>query len=191
MKRFPAIWLAAALALTAAPLHAQTLFGLIPDENPQNGRDAYRMRVRAEVMGLLGRWKQVWDADDIRAATDLWTRDGVLVEPGGDMTRSRDSVRVKLQQVLESAGSLRFSVMDFDMSGDMAYVRGAMAYSTDHPSAGGGAQTDSFVLIARRQRDDVWLIRSLTLIPMAAPAPAAPTASAPQGASASAAPSGP
>ena len=185
MKRSRVLWLAAALALFAAPLRAQTLFGLIPDDNPQNGRDVYRLRVRQEVTVLLGHLKHAWDVDDARAAAALYTRDGVLVGPTGDMTR-RDSLQAKLGQVFEGAGSLRFSVLDFDVSGEMAYVRGQMAYATEHPSPAGDAQTESFVLVARRQRDDVWLIRSLTLVPMAAMAPApaagaAPPAAAPPG----------
>jgi hypothetical protein len=87
---------------------------------------------------------------------------------------------VKLAEVFGSAGSLSFSVQDFDVSGEMAYMRGQMAYAGEGAAAAGGSHVQSFVLIALRQRDDVWLIRSLTLIPMAAAtsAPAAPPAAA-------------
>lgn len=177
MKPIRALWLAAALFLCVSPLSAQTLFGLVPDENPANGRDAYRLRVRQEVIVLLGTWKRAWDADNARAAADLYTRDGLFVAPSGVETRGRDSLLVHLPQLFGNAGTLRFSVMDFDMSGEMAYFRGQMAYATEGGTAGDG-QAEAFVLIAKRQRDDVWLIRSLTLIPMVtpAPAPAAPPA---------------
>jgi uncharacterized protein (TIGR02246 family) len=168
-------WLAAALLLVAAPLRAQTLFGLIQEENPANNRDLYRLRVRQEVTALLGGWKRAWDADNARAAADLYTRDGLFVTPVGDETRTRDSLRVKLAEVFTGAGALTFSVQDFDFSGEMAYARGQMAYA----APGGDAQIEAFVLVARRQRDDVWLIRSLTLIPQTAATPAAaPTAAA-------------
>jgi len=181
LARLP--WLAAALLLVAAPLRAQTLFGLIQEENPQNNRDLYRLRVRQEVMALLGSWKRAWDVDNARAAADLYTREGLFVSPSGDETRTRDSLRVKLAEVFTGAGALTFSVQDFDFSGEMAYARGQMAYA----APGGEAQIEAFVLVARRQRDDVWLIRSLTLIPLAAaPAPATP----PTAAASSAAPPG-
>lgn len=171
LARLP--WLAAALLLVAAPLRAQTLFGLIQEENPQNNRDLYRLRVRQEVTALLGNWKRAWDADNARAATDLYTRDGLFVTPVGDETRTRDSLRVTLAEVFTGAGALTFSVQDFDFSGEMAYARGQMAYATGGAGTGGGTQLEAFVLVARRQRDDIWLIRSLTLIPLTAAAPAA------------------
>ena len=180
MKLSRASWLAAALLLFAAPLPAQTLHGIIPDENPQNRPDVYLLRVRQEVTMMLGSWKRAWDADNARAAADLFTRDGLFVGLSGDETRTRDSLRAKLAEVFAEAGALRFSVLDFDVSGEMAYVRGQMAYATEGASAAGAAQAESYVLIARRQRDDVWLIRSLTLIPLATPpaaaAPAVPAA---------------
>jgi len=190
MKLIRATWLATALLLAAAPLHAQTLFGLIPDENPQNGRDAYRLRVRQEVIGLLGQWKRAWDADNTRAAAELYTRDGLFVGASGDETQSRDSVRVKLEEVFAAAGALRYSVMDFDFSGEMAYVRGQMAYPAGSAAASGESRIETFILIARRQRDDVWLIRSLTLIPLAAAPAAPPAVAAPASPAAPAAPPG-
>jgi uncharacterized protein (TIGR02246 family) len=177
MKLIRATWLAAALLAFAAPLQAQTLFGLIPDENPQNGREAYRLRVRQEVIGLLGSWKRAWDADNTRAAADLYTRDGLFVGPAGDEVQSRDSLRAKLEAVFAGAGALRYSVTDFDFSGEMAYMRGQMAYPAGSAAASGESKIETFILVARRQRDDVWLIRSLTLVPLAA-APAAPPAAA-------------
>ena len=176
MKR--SLWLAAALSLLAAPLPAQTLFGLAPEENPANSRDVYRTRVRHEVTILLGQWKQAWDQDNGRVAADLYTRDGVFVDPVGNETRSRDSLRVKLAAVFGGAGSLRWSIQDFDFSGDMAFVRGQMLYATeaapDAPAPGA-----SYVLSARRQRYDVLLIRSLDLIPATETASGAAPAAAP------------
>jgi hypothetical protein len=88
MKLIRAWWLAAALLLVAAPLSAQTLFGRIPDENPENRPDVYRMRVRHEVTMLLGSWKRAWDTNNARAAADLYTRQGLFVGPSGDETRT-------------------------------------------------------------------------------------------------------
>lgn len=187
MKR--SLWLAAALSLLAAPLPAQTLFGLAPDENPVNNRDAYRTRVRHEVTVLLGQWKQAWDRDDGRAAADLYTRDGVFVDPAGHESRSRDSLRVKLAGVFGGAGTLRWSIQDFDFSGDMAFVRGQMLYATEAAGPDAPAPGASYMLIARRQRDDVWLIRSLALLPATEPPSPTPTGgSSPAAAPASPAP---
>ena len=179
MKLSRASLLAAALLLFAAPLQAQP-YGLIPEENPQNRPDLYTMRVRQEVTRLLGTWKRAWDADNARAAADLYTRDGTFVGLSGEETRTRDSLRVELEEVFGGAGSLRFSIQDFDLSGEMVYVRGEMAYPDESASAAGAAQVHAFILIARRQRNDVWLIRALTLVPFpAAPAAAPPAPAAP------------
>ena len=185
MKISRSLWLAAAAALMlSAPLRAQGLYGLAPEGDPANRRDMYRLRVRQEVLGLLGRWKRAWDTDDARAAVELYTRDGVLVGPHGEMVATRDSLRTELERVMGGAGALRYSVLDFDTSGEMAYARGEMVFATDSAAAGSQPQTGSFVLVAKRQREDVWLIRSLTLVPLPPSVPAsaaAPPAAAPPG----------
>lgn len=179
MKLSRVLWLAAVPALFAVPLRAQGLYGLAPDGDPHNRPDSYRLRVRQEVLVLLGSWKRAWDADDAGAGAALYTRDGVFVGPRGEQVESRDSLRAALGRMMGAAGALRFSVLDFDTSGEMAYVRGEMVFATDSTAPAGAAQTGSYVLVARRQREDQWRIRSLTLVPLPAPAPAA--AAAPSG----------
>jgi uncharacterized protein (TIGR02246 family) len=166
------------LAGAAPALGAQSLQGLIQDENPANNRDAYRLRVRQEVTGLLGSWKRAWDRDNAGEAAGLYTRDGVFVTAAGDEVRGRDSLQTHLQSLLGSSGPLQYSIQDFEFSGEMAFMRGQMAY------VGPGGETqprvmETFVLIARRGRGDQWLIRSLALMPLlpaervtGAPAPA-------------------
>jgi hypothetical protein len=83
--------------------------------------------------------------------------------------------------VFAAAGALRYSVIDFDFSGEMAYVRGQMAYPAGSAAVSGESKIETFILVARRQRNDVWLIRSLTLIPMTAPPAPAPAPAAPPG----------
>ena len=170
---------AAAVGLLAVPLRAQGLYGLAPEGDPGNRRDMYRLRVRQEVLGLLGSWKRAWDTDNAGAAADLYTRDGILVGPHGEQVQTRDSLRAELGRMMHGAGALRYSVLDFDTSGEMAYVRGEMVFATDAPDSTGQPQTGSFVLVARRQREDVWLIRSLTMVPLASAPPAAAPAAAP------------
>jgi uncharacterized protein (TIGR02246 family) len=180
MKPSRFLWLAAAaLALLAAPLRAQGLYGLAPEGDPHNRPDSYRLRVRQEVLGLLGSWKRAWDTDDARAAADLYTRDGVLVGAHGEQVESRDSLRAELGRMMRAAGALRYSVLDFDTSGEMAYVRGEMVFATDGAATLGQPQTGSYVLVALRQREDVWRIRSLTLVPLPPPPPAPAMAPAP------------
>jgi len=174
----------AALSLHAGAARAQTgLFGLIPNENPANAPSAYVLRVKQEVTMLIGSYKRAWDRDNAEAAAALYTRDGRVVIEGQD-AQTRELVRQRLAGVLPGAGPLHFSVMDFDTSGEMAFVSGQMSWGVgDQPG-----QSMEYVLVARRGRGDEWLIRSLVLMPgaqaSAAPAAAAPPAqaSAPSGA---------
>lgn len=166
--------LAAAAVLHAAPARAQTLYGLAPEGNAGNERDAYRIRVRQEVIGLLAEWKGAWDHNNSKAAIDLYTRDGSFMSDAGEEVFGKPAVQARLAALFALGGPLQFGVMDFDFSGDMAYVRGQMTWT---PAAGGDPHTEVFILIARRQRDDEWLIRSLTFTPMA-PAPTPPPTAA-------------
>jgi len=158
-----------ALAVLAIPLaapaaRAQTLFGLIPNENPANSPSAYAQRVKQEVTNLIGSYKRAWDRDNPDAAAALYTRDGRLVADGQE-AQSRAGIQQRLAQLLPAAGQLHFSVMDFDTSGEMAFVSGQMSWAAgDEPG-----QSLDYVLVARRGRGDEWLIRTLVLAPPTAP----------------------
>jgi uncharacterized protein (TIGR02246 family) len=173
---------ALAVALAAPAARAQTLFGLIPDENPANSSSAYALRVKQEVTALIGGFKRGWDRDDPEAAAALYTRDARLVAHGQE-AQSRTGIQQRLAQLLPAAGQLPFSVMDFGTSGEMAFVSGQMSWAAgDEP----GQSLDS-VLVARRGRGDEWLIRTLVLTPpppSTAPATAAPATTPPAGAAA-------
>ncbi len=172
-KLFRPLALAALAVVLAAPAaRAQTLFGLIPNENPANSPSAYALRVKQEVTTLIGGYKRAWDRHDAAAAAALYTRDGRLVADGQE-AQSRAAIEQRLAQLLPAAGQLHFSVMDFDTSGEMAFVSGQMSYAAgDEPG-----QSLDYVLVARRGRGDEWLIRTLVLT---SPAPTATTsASAP------------
>jgi uncharacterized protein (TIGR02246 family) len=168
------------LASTAARGAAQTMQGLIHEEDPQNNRELYGLRVRQEVTGLLGQWKRAWDRNADGEAAALYAREGVFVSARGDEVSGRDELRRSFATIFGTAGTLRFGLIDFDFSGELAFVRGQMAWS-DTPAGGAEVpQVRNFVLIAKRQRGDIWLIRSLMLAPaVLEPVPAAATSTPP------------
>jgi uncharacterized protein (TIGR02246 family) len=161
---------------------AQTMQGLIHEEDPQNNREIYGLRVRQEVTGLLGQWKRAWDRNADGEAAELYARDGVFVSARGDEVSGRDELKRYFSTLFAPAGILRFGLIDFDFSGELAFVRGQMAWSDTPPGGAEVPQVQNFVLIAKRQRGDIWLIRSLLLAPAVLdpiPAPAASTPAPP------------
>ncbi|HEU4557468.1 MAG TPA: hypothetical protein VFS20_06440, partial [Longimicrobium sp.] len=62
---------AAAIALCSTTGRAQTLHGLIPNENPANAPSAYLLRVKQEVTMLIGSYKRAWDRHNAQAAAAL------------------------------------------------------------------------------------------------------------------------
>lgn len=178
MKLFRPLALAAvAVSLQAASGHAQTLFGLIPNENPGNAPSAYILRVKQEVTTMIGSYKRAWDRHNAQAAAALYTRDGRMLMEGQE-AQSRPQIQQRLEEVLPNTGQLHYSIMDFDTSGDMAFVSGQMSYAAGDQAG----PSMEYVLVAKRSRGDEWFIRSLVLMPAAsAPAstPAAATAAAP------------
>jgi uncharacterized protein (TIGR02246 family) len=166
-------------ASLSARVAAQTMQGLIHEEDPQNNREIYGLRVRQEVTGLLGQWKRAWDRNADGDAAELYAREGVFVSARGDEVSGRNELRRYFSTLFAPAGILRFGLIDFDFSGELAFVRGQMAWN-DTPAGGAEVpQVQNFVLIAKRQRGDIWLIRSLMLAPAVLdpiPAPAAATA---------------
>src|SRR3954469_1908460 len=137
---------ALAVSLSATAARAQTgLFGLIPNENPANAPSAYVLRVKQEITTLIGGYKRAWDQDNAAAAAAFYPRDGRVVIEGQE-AQSREAVQQRLAQILPGAGQLHYSVMDFDTSGEMAFVSGQMSYAAgDQPG-----QSMDYVLVARR-----------------------------------------
>jgi hypothetical protein len=62
------------------------------------------------------------------------------------------------------------TIDDYDLSGELAFVRGTMVYELQHLNAAGTQETVTYAMVLRRQRNDDWLIQEHVL----AGAPALP-----------------
>lgn len=149
----------AALALSAAPAHAQ---GSDPVTfRPGRGTmGAYQARVRNEVDGVKQRWAQAWESDDARALTELYTRDAVVVRPGGEAVRTPGEIRAAFERELPVATNLQTKPVSFHTSGDLAYEVGTMTYVVERPGATAELRSTVYFLVFQRQGDSSWKIQS-------------------------------
>jgi uncharacterized protein (TIGR02246 family) len=124
---------------------------------PAAEREAYYARVRMEVNGVLGQWKDAWDADNADGLSKLYAPDASYLPPGAASAQGRDAIRDYLATILPASGSADVRMTDFGTSGDLAYVTARVTHQ-----AGGGAgaprklvRTD--LLVLRRIRN-TWQI---------------------------------
>ncbi|MEP6858491.1 MAG: hypothetical protein ABI994_08890 [Gemmatimonadales bacterium] len=51
------------------------------------------------------------------------------------------------------------TIDDYDLSGELAVVRGTMIYELQHDQLPGTQETATYTMVLRRQRSDDWLIQ--------------------------------
>ena len=116
------ILLAGALALAAAPLSAQRNdLGL---NNPTAGeqRRAYENESRVRVQNVLTEFESAWGSRDTAALAAMYAADANLYPAGRALVTGRPAIREYLAAVLPSALPIRTRIMEFHVSGDIAFA---------------------------------------------------------------------
>jgi ketosteroid isomerase-like protein len=88
---------------------------------PAAAREAYFAQVRSEVNEVLARWKNDWERDDARALAGLYTDAANYFPPDSKPVRTRSLIREYFANFLPGASGVEVQMMDFGMSGDLAY----------------------------------------------------------------------
>ncbi|HVE79728.1 MAG TPA: nuclear transport factor 2 family protein [Gemmatimonadaceae bacterium] len=155
--------LALSLCLTTAaaapPLGAQAG---IPGSRGLEGRDRelqlFQEELRADLNGVLQRWRRAWGARDLDALVRLYTDDAYVALPGAELVRGRDEVRDALAAALEELRDLQLEVDEFEGCEALGFGGGPYSYTVQ---ADGEARREigSLVLVVHKRRDR-WYIRS-------------------------------
>jgi uncharacterized protein (TIGR02246 family) len=161
MSRFRKFAVVLSSGLLALPVGAQAQIGRGGDQPAPNAvANAYRTNVRNQLNQLVIHLAGAWDATDPKGASSLYAEQGTIVL-GPEMTiEGRNKIRAAFAATLRHMRGVVLTIDDYDMSGELAFVRGTMIYEILHEGAPGTQETVTYTMVLRRQRNDEWLIQS-------------------------------
>lgn len=139
---------------------------------PNAVANAYRSEVRNRLNQLVIQLAGAWDASDPKAAAGFYADKGVIVLGPERTIEGRAAIRSAFGSTLRQMRGVVLTMDDYDLSGELAVVRGTMMYELLHDQLPGTQETVTYTMVLRRQRSDDWLIH----IHMLAGAPALPEA---------------
>jgi hypothetical protein len=141
-------WIALCLALacTAASLNAQGIAAIAVPKTDENSEAAYHAKVREAVTMVLQNLTESLQRKDSLGTASAYTRNARSFV--GDRPEAVTAAAVVKQLFATSlAGShLAFTVDDFDMSGELAFVSGVLVSQTDSGDAAPSYIRSMFVL---------------------------------------------
>jgi uncharacterized protein (TIGR02246 family) len=164
MSRFRQFSVVLSTGLLALPAVASAQIGRGGDQPAPNAiANAYRNDVRNRLNQLVIQLAGAWDATDPKEASSLYAERGTIVL-GPEMTiEGRNKIKAAFEATLRHMRGVVLTIDDYDMSGELAFVRGTMIYEILHEGAPGTQETVTYTMVLRRQRNDEWLIQSQML----------------------------
>ena len=125
---------------------------------PNAVANAYRSEVRNRLNSLVIQLAGAWDASDPRQASAFYGDKAVIILGPERTIVGRDAIRSAFGSTLRHMRGVVITIDDYDMSGELAVVRGTMMYELLHDRLPGSQETATYTMVLRRQRSDDWLI---------------------------------
>ncbi len=123
---------------------------------------AYRAQVR-EILGrLTAELGDSWDDSNAAKPAAFYDLAGVIILGPAESIEGRAAIRKAFEVKLGKMRGVTFTVQGFDMSDELAYVRGTMSYELLSPEAAPRRETAGFAMTLRTRRGD-WMIQSHTI----------------------------
>src|SRR5215212_4974318 len=127
MKLFRQAIVAASIGLPLAAASAGAQIGRGGDQPAPNAvGNAYRTEVRNRLSQLVIQLAGAWDASDSKEVASLYTEKGTLVLGADRTIQGRDAIRNAFGATLRRMRGVVITIDDYDMSGELAFVRGTM-----------------------------------------------------------------
>jgi len=124
---------------------------------------AHRARVQNQVANLIAELGDRWDRDKPAEVARMYASNGKIVLGPQKSIEGRDEIRKAFAGSLNQMRSVMFTMEEYDLSGELAYIRGTMRYELlngvdQRPSL----EVATFTMSLRQRWDD-WLIVSHTI----------------------------
>lgn len=126
---------------------------------PNAVANAYRSEVRNRLNSLVIQLAGAWDASDPKQAASFYSDRAVIVLGPERTIEGRAAIRSAFGSTLRYMRGVVLTIDDYDLSGELAVVRGTMIYELQHDQLPGTQETATYTMVLRRQRSDDWLIQ--------------------------------
>lgn len=123
---------------------------------------AYRAHVRDRMGRLVADLGEKWDDSNPTIPAAFYDTDATIVLGPNETIDGRGDIRKAFADRLGKMFGMSFTMQEFDMSDEMAFVRGTMSYELLTPGSRAIRETAAFAMTVRVKRD-VWLIQSHTI----------------------------
>jgi ketosteroid isomerase-like protein len=162
LRIFGLFYIAAFAGMVSHPLSAQ--IGRGGDQPAPNAvANAYRSEVRNRLNSLVIQLAGAWDASDPKQPSAFYSDRAVIILGPERTIEGRDAIRSAFGSTLRHMRGVVLTIDDYDLSGELAVVRGTMIYELLHDQLPGTQETATYTMVLRRQRSDDWLIQQLML----------------------------
>jgi ketosteroid isomerase-like protein len=88
----------------------------------------YRERMRSEVMELIGELGEKWDDADPGKPARYYDKNATIVLGPNRSVQGRQEIRGEFAKTLSRMHGVLFTMEDYDLSGDLIFIRGTMSY---------------------------------------------------------------
>jgi uncharacterized protein (TIGR02246 family) len=92
-------------------------------------------------------------AGDVRAATELWLDDAVMIQPNGQTVRGKETIAGALQALVDSGARMQIDVSSVFTAGDAATVLGTLTLSGIDGNGEAFSETANSVVVYARGVD--------------------------------------
>ena len=160
-------WLLTALAFAFATTVAREIEAQQPGLGGNIGRvraeaALYRSNVRTILTILIEDLGSRWDSENALAPAAFYSPSAKIVLGPIDVIEGRAAIRKAFAGRLGDMHGVQLTMDDFDMSGEVAFVRGTMRYDLVHAGGASTKETATFAMLLWLNRDE-WLIQSHTI----------------------------
>ena len=122
----------------------------------------YRERMRTQVMELIGELGEKWDDADPGKPTGFYDANATIVLGPDRSVQGRKDIRTEFEKTLGRMHGVLFTMEDYDLSGDLIFIRGTMSYELIREGMPASRDSAAFAMTFRPRRD-VWRIQALLI----------------------------
>ncbi len=116
-------------------------------------------KLRPVIDAFLKQFVDAYNKPDADALALLYTEDATYIGTAGDVTQTRDKLRLGLKNSLNYFKEFSVTPDETGASGDLIYQRGTYSQKLNVPNQPVETYTGKYLIILRRQADKSWKIQ--------------------------------
>ena len=119
----------------------------------------YRAHVQRLLAALVHDLGAAWDNENPQEPAAFYAPNATITLGPGDVINGRNAIVTAFTERLGQMHGMLFTTQEFDMSDELAFVRGTMSYELTQEGSPSSRETAAFSILFRIRRDR-WFIQS-------------------------------